>query len=170
MMEMKFIPTSRKTKNKHNKMIILYNTANELINKKENLIMTQKNINMMDKVVDELSNGKTISQALKTVYNKRSVAIPFTSIETNVPIDVLHLKSRTFNSLMRAHLKTVDSVIEFVSKHGTSKIQNLGRSSGIELFEAILNYCWDHLNEERKVDFLIDTVERNQYFIRPELA
>ena len=38
----------------------------------------------------------------------------------------------------------------------------------IEVFEAILDACWDSMTEERKISFLIDTVERNSDNIRDE--
>lgn len=60
--------------------------------------------------------------------------------------------------------------MEFCKGQKITEVMNLGRNSGIELFETILDYCWDHLSQEERVSFLIDTVERNGEHIRPEIA
>lgn len=131
--------------------------------------MTQKNINTMDIVVGLLSERKPISYALHKVYSKRTVAIPYNESAFSAGIEELNLANRTSNALRRAHLATISDVIEFATSNGITKVKTLGRSSGIELFEAILDYCWAHMNNEERTNFLIRTVERNSNYIREEL-
>ena len=71
---------------------------------------------------------------------------------------------------MRGRLKTIGEVIKFCENKKITDVTNLGRNSGIELFETILDYCWDHMPQDERVSFLIDTVERNSKYIRPEIA
>jgi DNA-directed RNA polymerase alpha subunit len=104
------------------------------------------------------------------VYSKRNVAIPY--IEGNMSESVMNLRmsSRATNALLRAGIRTINDVIDFCQANKITKIVNLGRSSGIEVFETILDYCWDHMSQEERVSFLIDTVERNSEYIREEIA
>ena len=79
----------------------------------------------------------------------------------------LGLSPRATNALMRAKLKTLSDVVEFCDKHYTiTEVATLGRTSGIEIFEAVLDYCWKHWTDKERVEFLIDTIERNEEFLR----
>jgi hypothetical protein len=71
---------------------------------------------------------------------------------------------------MRTKLTTLGAVVKFCNEHKITEIVNLGRSSGIEIFETILDYCWEHMSQEEQTSFLIDTVERNSEYIREEIA
>lgn len=132
--------------------------------------MTQRNIDVMDMIVGKMAEGDTLSKALKRVYDKRNVVIPYNEEIYDVAITSLPMSNRTTNALMRGRLKTIGEVIEFCKTQKITQVTNLGRSSGIELFETILDYCWDHLSQEERVSFLIDTVERNGEHIRAEIA
>ena len=123
--------------------------------------MTQLNINVMDTIVNNLAAGKTISEALVTVYKKRNVAIPFDDKFSAVSIDELDLSTPVLSILKRAHLFTVGDIMKFGDNIGVGKIRNMGNIRGIEMMESILNYAWDHMNAKERTDFLIDTVERN---------
>ena len=101
--------------------------------------MTQKKIYVMDIIVSKMAEGAPFSKALKSVYNKRNVCIPCNNELFDVGIDVLGLSNRTSNALMRASLFTVKEVINFILEEGIRKVRNLGVSSGVELFEAILD-------------------------------
>lgn len=127
--------------------------------------MTQRNIEIMNTIVNELAT-KPFSKALKTVYTKRTVMIPFKENDLNIPIEELKLQARTMNALKRTHLNTISEVIQYGNEHGFKNIRNFGLSCGIELFEAILNWCWEHMNMDQQTQFLIDTVERNECNIR----
>ena len=123
--------------------------------------MTQLNINVMDTIVNNLAAGKTISEALVTVYKKRNVAIPFDDKFSAVSIDELDLSTPVLSILKRAHLFTVGDIMKFGDNIGVGKIRNMGNIRGIEMMESILNYAWEHMNVKERTDFLIDTVERN---------
>jgi DNA-directed RNA polymerase alpha subunit len=127
--------------------------------------MTQRNIEIMDTIVHELAN-KPLSQALKTVYVKRTVMIPFKENKLDVPIEKLNLQTRTINALKRTHLSTIADVVNYGATNGFRRIRNVGKNSIIELFESTLDWCWDHMDIEQKTQFLIDTVERNAGNIR----
>lgn len=132
--------------------------------------MTQRNIEVMDIIVNKMAEGDTLSKALKKVYNKRHVAIPYNEEIYDVAITSLSMSNRTTNAAMRGKLKTIGEVIEFCKHQKITEVANLGRNSGMELFETILDYCWLHLSQKERVSFLIDTVERNSEYIRPEIA
>ena len=132
--------------------------------------MTQRNIDVMDIIVSKMAEGNTLSEALKRVYNKRNVVIPYSDDIYDVAITSLPMSKRTANAVMRGKLRTIGEVIEFCKTQKITEVTNLGKNSGIELFETILDYCWNHLSQEERVSFLIDTVERNSGYIRPEIA
>lgn len=128
--------------------------------------MTQRNINTMDTIVDMLTEGKKLSEALKLVYTKRNVAIPYTEEMLDVRVTDLKMSMRTTNALMRAHLKTIKDVVKFCKTEKITSLKTFGVSCGIELFETILDRCWSKMDNERRTDFLIDTVERNARYLR----
>lgn len=132
--------------------------------------MTERNVYVMDIIVNKMAEGDTLSKALQRVYNKRNVTIPYSEEINDVAITSLPMSNRTVNAVMRGRLKTIGEVVEFCKHQKITEITNLGKNSGIELFETILDYCWDHMSQEERVAFLIDTVERNSEYIRAEIA
>lgn len=132
--------------------------------------MTQRNIDVMDIIVSKMAEGDKFSKALQRVYNKRNVVIPCIERNMNESVMNLGMTSRSTNALLRSGLRTVGDVIDFCNTNKITKIVNLGRSSGIEVFEAILDYCWNNMSQDERVSFLIDTVERNSEYIREEIA
>ena len=130
--------------------------------------MTQKNIDVMDRIVNELAVGRKISDALSKVYVKRHIAIPYTEDMLRVRIVDLGFSRRTSNTLLRARLHTLNDVVNFAQNNKITTVRNLGNNSARELLETILDYCWDHMTEVEKTDFLIDTVTRNSNNIRDE--
>lgn len=131
--------------------------------------MTQANIYIMDTIVDNLANGKTISQALECVYSKRNVVIPHYEEVLDVEIKDLKMSPRTTNALLRNRLAKVGDIVKFTESHKLTDAKTFGMHSGIELLETILDWCWDHMDNDRRTNFLIDTVERNSQYIRVEL-
>lgn len=122
----------------------------------------QININCMDRVVDELAAGKSLSDALKAVYTKRHVRIPMTDDILIIRIEDLGISNRTVGAIRRAHIRTVGSLIDSIADgRKLSDIRTLGRISQIEIKEALLNYAWNHMSMKEKEKFLIDTVVHN---------
>lgn len=128
--------------------------------------MTQVNINIMDAIVDKMIAGEKLSQALKSVYVVRHVCIPYDEDIFNVSLRTLKMSCRTTNALLRAGLRTLKDVISYCKQHKITEIPTLGKSSGIEVLETILDYCWSNMTTKERTDFLIDTVERNSINIR----
>ena len=124
--------------------------------------MTQRNIDVMNIIVDKMVSGAKLSEALESVYSKRNICIPYDEADFDVSVLDLGVSTRASNSLMRAKLKTLNDVIKFCNEHKITEILNLGKNSGTEIFEAILNYRWVHMSKNERVNFLIDIVERNQ--------
>lgn len=128
--------------------------------------MKQINIDALDAIVNELAAGKKISEALSTVYTKRNVAIRFNADDTIINIRDLHLSGRVTNALIRTRLKTLGDVFAYIETEKITRIQNFGRTSCIELCETILDYCFDHMSMKEKEEFLIDTVIRNECYLK----
>lgn len=132
--------------------------------------MTERNIYVMDLIVSKMAEGASISKALKLVYHQRNVRIPYNDSDFDVSVMDLGLSSRATNALLRTKLRTLGDVVEFCNEHKITEIVNLGKNSGIEIFEAILDYRWKHMDNNERTSFLIDTVKRNQDYIRAEIA
>lgn len=128
--------------------------------------MTQRDIDIMDVIVDKMVEGATLSQALKSVYAVRQVCIPCNTDTFNVSIQALKMSCRTTNALLRSKLQTLKDVINYCKKNKITDVPTLGKTSGIELFETILDYCWNHMSTNERTEFLIDIVERNSVNIK----
>ena len=131
--------------------------------------MTQRNIDIMDKIADELVNGKNISEALKVVYRKRNVGIPFNNKTFDIPVESIGMSVKSINALRRKGLRTVNDVIVFASNDSLKNIPNFGQGSARVLLETILNIAWDKMSTSERVEFLMDTVERNEENVHIEL-
>jgi DNA-directed RNA polymerase alpha subunit len=131
--------------------------------------MTQRNIYAMDAIVNKLEDGMKFSNALNYVYNKRNVCIPYCKRNMDTPITNIGLSRRSLNSLMRAKLLTIGHVVDFCGNRKITDVATIGRGSGIEIFEAVLDCCWDNMTEKEKTAFLIDTVERNEENLRDDI-
>ena len=125
--------------------------------------MTQAHINTMDTIVTELANGKTISEALKTVYGKRTVQLSFVDTLFEVDIQKLGMSNRATNALLRNHIRTINDVINSNKVKPIKDWRGCGKDVCTEVFETILNYYWEHITTEQQVDFLINTVIVNEH-------
>ena len=128
--------------------------------------MTQREIDTMDLIVNKMVEGKKLSQALKEVYIKRNVIIPYNEDEFEVSVRDLEMSRRSTNALLRTGLKTLGDVIDYCKTHKITDIVNLGVGSGVEIFETILDYCWDQMTTSERTNFLIDTIQRNKSNVR----
>lgn len=131
--------------------------------------MTQTNINTLDLIVSKMAHGKTLSKALHEVYTKRNVAIPYEEEWLDCNLTSLHMTSRTTNALLRNKFRTIRDVVNFTATNKISSLATFGRISGLELFEAILDYCWKQMSQEKKDEFIIDVVIRNSDNLRTEI-
>lgn len=130
--------------------------------------MNNTNIAVMDVIVNYLSKGHSISDALKMVYTKRHIAIPFKPEHLYLQVVDLKMSTRTTLALRRNGLHTVEAVIKAGNSDELNNIRNLGRKSAIELYETLLNYLWERLTMTEKTDFLIDVVIRNSENLRDD--
>lgn len=131
--------------------------------------MTQKNIDTMDMIISLLAQHKKISKTLRHVYDKRHLILPHDEKWYQIHVTNLGMSKRTTNALMRSHLTTVQDVIDYCNTSTIKDIKTFGHASGVELLETILDICWDNMTEQQRVDFLIDTVERNECHLRKEI-
>lgn len=124
---------------------------------------------IIDSIVNEMENGKKISEALGTVFYKRNVVIPCYDKIADVEITSMNLSAKITNALLRAKLNTINDIAEYVETQSFAKVPNFGRGSGICLLETILDVAWDVMDDYERAEFLLDTVERNIGNIRKEL-
>ena len=131
--------------------------------------MTTRNIEIMDKIVDMVVAGDKISKALEKVYTKRNVIFFCKEKYLHNHIADLNLPPRAYNALMRGKLRTISSVIDCCVNNQINTIKGFGSLTGVETFEAILDYCWDHMDDNDRVKFLIDAVQRNEQWLRQDI-
>ena len=123
--------------------------------------MTQTQINTLNLIVSKMQQGKTLSKALHDVCTKRNVAIPYEEEWLDYKLVSLKMSTRTTNALLRNKLETIRDVVSFTATNKITNLQTFGRVSSIELFEAILDYCWKQMSQKQKDEFIIDVVIRN---------
>lgn len=131
--------------------------------------MTQKNIDTMDLIVSKMKHGKTLAKALHEVYTKRNVVIPYHEEWLNCKLTDLKMSMRTTSALLRNKMETISDIVNYTEEHKVTNLKTFGRVSAIELFESILNYCWNNMSQAERDRFLIRTVERNSENIRAEI-
>lgn len=123
--------------------------------------------NTIDTIMNELASGKKLSEALFNVYRKRNVAIPYSQKLFDVDVRDLGMNTRVVNALMRSHLFTLNDVVKFIEQgHKLSEVRTMGDGSCVNLMETILDYAWDHMDTEERAEFLIDTVVRNEGYLK----
>ena len=132
--------------------------------------MTQTNINTMDLIVSKMQHGKTLSKAMHEVYTKRKVAIPYHEEWLDCQLASLKMTMRTTAALLRNKFATIRDVVAFTEHSKITSLPTFGRVCGYELFERILDYCWEHMSIDEKTEFLIDVVERNSNNLRAEIT
>jgi hypothetical protein len=123
----------------------------------------------MDMIVSLLAQHKKISKTLRYVYTKRHLIISHNEQWYQVHVTDMGLTKRATNALMRAHLTTLQDVVNHCEHSSIKEIKAFGVAAGVELLETILDICWDNMTEQQRVDFLIDTVERNESHLRKEI-
>jgi DNA-directed RNA polymerase alpha subunit len=141
---------------------------NDLITE-EKIIMTQTNINTMDLIVSKMEHGKTLSAAMKDVYTKRNVAIPYREEWLKCELTSLKMSMRTTQALLRNKMQTIGDIVNYTKERKITSLKTFGKISAIELFSSILDYCWGNMSQEERDVFLIDTVERNSSNLRAEI-
>lgn len=128
--------------------------------------MTQQNAEIMDVIVGKMAEGMRLSKALGFVYSTRNICIPYKDEYCDALLIDVKMARRSINSLLRAKMRRIGDVVEFCENKKITDIAGIGKDSGIEVFEAILNYCWNYMSSDERVSFLIDTVERNGKYVR----
>lgn len=131
--------------------------------------MTERNVEIMDVIVDKMVAGKKLTEALKDVYVKRNVVIPFGDEDLNIRVEKLGMSKKTTYALMRGGLFTLADMVKYCEKNKITTIRLLGMSAGLEAFETLVDYLWGKLNKQMRAEFLIEIVERNQGNVREEL-
>lgn len=128
--------------------------------------MTTTNVNAMRTIINELEAGKTISDALKVVYTKRNVCIPYVDEVFNVDVRELGMSGRATNTLLRNHITTINEAIKINETTPIKGMRGIAAGLCTEFFETILNYSFDCMSADAKALFLIDVVERNRIYLR----
>lgn len=128
--------------------------------------MTERNIDIMNRIVDELMDGKKISEALETFYSKRRVKIPYDETLFNTSILEIDLPNRITNILMRNRLTSIEEIIQFSKEGSLDKIRWFGKQSAMQLLEFILDLVWNRMDEEQRFEFLVDFVESNEEYLK----
>ena len=131
--------------------------------------MTDKNIHVMDLIIKNMARGDKLSQAMKKVYTKRNVAIPYKPELMSVQIKDMKMSLRTTRGLIKAGKHTIDDVVNSNRTENIMKIAGIGKASYVEFMTSVLDYSWEHMGAKERERFLIDTVERNANHIRENI-
>lgn len=116
----------------------------------------------INKTIELIEKGMTVSQALKEVYKTRKLSIPFEDGDFDVEIQSLGFSTRTSNAILRTGARTLQDIIDYINTNGWRRISNFGQSAGTELYEKILDVAWDQMNGERRAALLFDVDLHNE--------
>lgn len=119
-------------------------------------------MNNIEKTMQLMANGMTISKALTKVYKTRNVQIPFRRYELKIPIEKVGFNNRSMNCFRKEGLQTVLDVIDYLNANNWNKIRNFGVGSALETFEKLLDIAWSKLNTEERAEFLLRVDEENE--------
>ena len=129
--------------------------------------MEKKNIKALHGIIAELENGKTISEALSVYYTKRKVLMPIKENVRERNLDAIEFSARMNNALKRQHLFTFGDIYDYIENgNKLSDIKNVGLVSMKDFCEKMLNYHFDLLSADEKVNFLVTFVEENKESLR----
>ena len=118
-----------------------------------------KNIN---KTMELMANGMSISKALAEVYKTRNVQIPFRKCDLNIPVETVGFCNRAMNRFKEYSLKTVAKVVDYVNKNGYKAFKSFGVATAIDVSEKLLDLAWDNLNTVERAEFLLLVDEENE--------
>ena len=118
-----------------------------------------KNIN---KTMELMANGMTISKALAEVYKTRNVQIPFRKCELKIPVENVGFCNRAMNRFKEYNLKTVAQVVDYVSKYGYASFNYFGKATAVDVSEKLLDLAWSKLNKRERAEFLLLVDEENE--------
>jgi hypothetical protein len=116
-------------------------------------------MNKIDKIINELSTGKPISEALKAVCEQRHIVLFIKEEHMNVDIAKVVNDTRTSNALKRSGLFTLQNVLEYVENgNKISELPYVGERAIRYLLERILDYNWDCMDNNERAEFLLKVV------------
>ena len=118
-----------------------------------------KNIN---KTMELMANGMTISKALAEVYKTRNVQIPFRKCDLYIPIENAGFCNRALHRFQENKLKTVAQVVRYVDKNGYKSFKQFGIGTAIDVSEKLLDLAWSKLNAKERAEFLLLVDEENE--------
>lgn len=126
--------------------------------------MRREDVEMLYKIITDLTNGIKVSDVLKKRYSQRYLVLPIDNNIFDVNISTFDFSTRTCNGLKEANIYTIGDIVKYVEgNNGLLKdIKSIGKGSSIEILEAILNYGFERLETEEKVKFLIQFIEDNR--------
>ena len=116
----------------------------------------------IEKTMELMSKGMTISKALKVIYKTRKVSIPFTKKSVEVPLSQFEFSNRVKNCFAQQNFKTWWDVINYFDKYNWRSIRNFGAGSALEVFEKMLDFVWSNLTTKERAEFLARVDEKNE--------
>lgn len=116
----------------------------------------------IEKTMELMANGMTISKALAEVYETRKIHIPFKREKMDIPLTELTFSNRIKHCFEAANFKSLIEVIDYIEEHGWIKIRGFGKTSATEVFEKILDVAWEKLNIEERAAFLLLVNDENK--------
>lgn len=118
-----------------------------------------KNIN---KTMELMANGMTISKALAEVYKTRNVQIPFRKCDLYIPVENVGFCNRAINRFKEHNLKTVAQVVDYIGNNGYKSFKSFGVATAIDVSERLLDLAWSKLSKKERAEFLLLVDEENE--------
>ena len=113
----------------------------------------------IEKTMELMANGMTISKALAEVYKTRKIKIVLEDECLNTSIYKAKLNNRALHCFERLKIETLGQVVDYLNENDWNTIKNFGEGTAVDTLEKILDVAWSKL----------DTVERAEFLLRVDM-
>lgn len=120
----------------------------------------EKNLCAEDYV--KLTERIGLSDSIHTFGNLVSLKLPICSELLDSSIEILEIKGRSFNALMRLNIKTIrELVIVLKEESNLSNLKGIGKECMLDIQIALLEKTYNKLHEQEKIEFWQSIIDNN---------
>lgn len=114
------------------------------------------------RLLEEKTAECGIVHALHALYGSGiHVEIGFSAASLEMPLDEISFSVRSMNALKRAGMFAVGDVVKILNEGDLMQVRNLGRKSMNEIKTRLLDFGFERLPAEHKLDFYKTVVALN---------
>ena len=94
--------------------------------------------------------------------NTVNVSIPISKKDMDTDISQLNLSVRAYNGLKRNGVSAIRDLVKIIETGELTSIRNLGRISISQIKTALMDYCYNQLDNNEKTAFFQNIINTNR--------